>query len=246
VKIASLFGVSLTVIAWIIAPQLQQINSIFEFLQRVKSIASLPILTIFLVGIYTVRPDAFSAKFAFVVGAVAYGLCQLIPRDEVNFLHTFFACFILATASMALATFAPPLRRCLGQQPRPTPYEPQPTPKVSISPWRWVVRIVVAIFALVALLTLSLQIGSLALFVAFWVLWVVSVVVLMALPCSENSLDDKADAGSGSKVPGQLSPKGGPDVADPECPAASALGFKRSEEREVPASSHGSSGEVSI
>jgi len=209
VKVASIFGASLTVASFVIAPQLAEIKSIFDFLQRIKTLASLPIITIFLVGIYTVRPDAFSAKFGFVVGAVIYGAGQFIPKD-INYLDVFFVCFILALASMAVATYAPPLRKLFHQDP-PREFEPKPRPVVDLTPWGWLYRIIALIVALVAVLTISLQIGSMGLFIAFWVAWIGGTVALIALPTGTGKLEagKAGDAEGGQKSTGK-------DVDEPD------------------------------
>merc|ERR1712110_1381576 len=71
VRIATVFGASLTIVSFFIAPMLASIDSIFGFLQQMNTIVSLPIVTIFFVGIATSMPDSFAAKVGFAVGVVA-------------------------------------------------------------------------------------------------------------------------------------------------------------------------------
>jgi len=215
VKVASAFGASLTVASWIIAPQLQHIQSIYDFLQRVKTLASLPIITIFLVGVFTVRPDAFSAKFGFCVGAVAYLCGQFVP-DDVNFLHVFFACFVLALASIAVATYTPALRTLFRQVASPKPYTANPKPMVDVTPWRWMYMIACWVTGLVAVLTFALQIGSMGLFIAFWVLWIAAVLALMALPCTGTGAPAAATVQAKAEAKVEAQADGNPEERNPE------------------------------
>merc|ERR1712050_169067 len=96
VRVAGAFGAALTLITFVIAPQLAQVDSIFSFLQQANSVVSLPIVTVFFVGIATALPDALSAKVGFVVALVACGLGQLV--EGLHFLHLFFVCFLFAAA----------------------------------------------------------------------------------------------------------------------------------------------------
>ncbi|CAE8629005.1 unnamed protein product, partial [Polarella glacialis] len=182
VKVSGIFGIALTVLAVVIAPLLANVASIFDFLQRARSIASLPIISIFIVGIATTRPDAFSAKVSFVTGLAAYIAGQWVT--EIHFLHVFFGCFLLALASMMVATYVPCFR-ALFRQPRVSiaAAEPDNTQsKVDMTPWRWLYSVVLLIVLLIALLTVSLEIGSAWLFGVFWAAWAVGFVALLAAP----------------------------------------------------------------
>ena len=66
-----LFGV-LAVSAMIIAPLLDQMESIFAYLQKINGLFSVPIISIFLVGLLTKTFLNF-AKIALVVDLVSYG-----------------------------------------------------------------------------------------------------------------------------------------------------------------------------
>jgi SSS family solute:Na+ symporter len=180
VQVSTFFGASLAVGAIIIAPNLEGVESIFDLLQRIKTLASLPIITTFLVGICTVLPDAFAAKVGFVVGALIYGVGQFLP--EPHYLHVFFLCFLISLATMMVAAYVPCVRTCFRQEAKPIPFVEKPAAVVSMVHWSATYPVVGAIVSLVVLLTVSLQIGSIWLFSCFWALWALATITLMALP----------------------------------------------------------------
>merc|ERR1711972_820496 len=158
VKVAGIFGATLTVVSFVIAPQLAHVDSIFSFLQQANSIVSLPIVTVFFVGIATALPDALSARVGFVVALVACGLGQLV--DGLHFLHLFFVCFLLAAAAMALVTYAPALRTSLGLAAPVLYQQEEGANKVDITPWKFLYPVIGMILTLLAILIVALQIGS--------------------------------------------------------------------------------------
>jgi len=179
VKIAGWFGVALSLISFVIAPFLEHVGSIFEWLQRAKTMASLPIITAFIVGIATATPDAFCAKVGFVVGAATYLGGQFL--SEPHFLHVFFICFLLSTGSMFFAAYCTPFRRLFGKGP-PVPVEDTSSSVVDIVSWRWLYPVIASIVVLVVVLTGALQAGSQELFLVFLCGWVISTGILLALP----------------------------------------------------------------
>mmetsp|Transcript_171438 Transcript_171438/g.549523 ORF Transcript_171438/g.549523 Transcript_171438/m.549523 type:complete len:379 (-) Transcript_171438:266-1402(-) len=172
IKVATIFGASMTLLSFVIAPQLAHVGAIFTFLQRMNAIVSLPIVTVFFVGIATSLPDAFSAKVGFAVAAVAVGAGQFVP--ELQFLHLFFIGFVLAASAMALMTYVPAVRRVLCQEPKPSPYECTKTGVVDMTPWGPMYLVAGAVVVLLAMLVVSLQLASFWLFVAFWCVWFVA------------------------------------------------------------------------
>lgn len=198
VKVSGIFGIAITVVAVVIAPFLADVASIFDFLQRARSIASLPIISIFIVGIATTGPDAFAAKVSFATGLLAYIGGQFI--QEVHFLHVFFGCFLLALTAMMVATYVPCFR-ALCRQPRvplAAAEQRKTQSAVDITPWAWLYSVVFLICFLVALLTVSLQIGSSELFIVFWVAWAVGFVALLAAP---STAQQTAPSEGGEKPP---------------------------------------------
>eukprot|EP00929_Paragymnodinium_shiwhaense_P094790 TRINITY_DN5558_c0_g2_i1.p1 TRINITY_DN5558_c0_g2~~TRINITY_DN5558_c0_g2_i1.p1 ORF type:complete len:659 (+),score=151.64 TRINITY_DN5558_c0_g2_i1:142-2118(+) len=199
VRVASVFGATLTLASFIIAPQFEEVESIFDLLQRVKTCASLPIIVCFVIGISTTMPDAYAAKVGFVVGGLTYGAGQFLPNP--HFLHVFFVCFCLSVLSIFVATYTPCLRKICGQPKKPVPYVEEPKPVVSLKEWSAVWPIIGLICFDVAILTLALQTASFGLFLAFGIVWCVTLVALLA---------------SSSKTKGELSVPEKPAVASPE------------------------------
>jgi SSS family solute:Na+ symporter len=191
VKVATVFGASLTIVSFFIAPLLASISSIFGFLQQMNTIVSLPIVTIFFVGIATSMPDAFAAKAGFVVGVVSCGLGQLVTNTDlglasapfhIHYLHVYFASFVVAASSMAVLTYIPTVRTLLRRPSRPTPYqEPSGIALVDMARWRYLYPMVGLILLLIVILTVDLQVGIEWLFYVFLASWLVTLVTLMSM-----------------------------------------------------------------
>mmetsp|Transcript_121691 Transcript_121691/g.389302 ORF Transcript_121691/g.389302 Transcript_121691/m.389302 type:complete len:265 (-) Transcript_121691:366-1160(-) len=203
VQVATSFGKCLTLCSFFIAPLLEHVSSIFDFLQGVNSIVSLPIVTVFFVGIAASLPDAFAAKVGFAVAAVTVGIGQFVPN--LQFLDLFFICFLLATASMALVTYFPAVRKSLGREPMTSPYECKGTGVVDMTPWRPMYAIGCAIVVLLTLLVVSLQLASAWLFVVFWCAWLLVLGFLLlsptttasaAKPAAMKTVDDRVVLGN--------------------------------------------------
>jgi len=182
VRVATVFGASLALLSFLLAPQLEHVDSIFTFLQQMNAVVSLPIVTIFFVGIATALPDAFAAKVGFSVAALSCGFMQF--WSGIHFLHRFFMCFLLAAAAMALTTYVPSIRRIFGAfgvKTQPEAYtDAVDKALVDLSPWKFLPLVSAAVVVLLALLIVALQFASPELFYAFWCLWIVALVCLMA------------------------------------------------------------------
>jgi SSS family solute:Na+ symporter len=74
VKVGQYFGLSLALLAVLIAPQLKHMGTIFEYLQKANGLFSVPVISIFLVGILTQRASARGAKMAIVFGILTYSV----------------------------------------------------------------------------------------------------------------------------------------------------------------------------
>ena len=122
--VAIIFGVALSLFAYALAPQLAAFGSIFEYLQKLNAVCSLPIVSIFVIGLATQVPDAFAAKAGFAVGMLPYAGCQFLDGAEgaPHWLHTDAICFAGAILTMLAATYCRPLRKCFRQAPRPEPF----------------------------------------------------------------------------------------------------------------------------
>ncbi len=82
------FGIGLAIASIFLAPLLDQMQSIFEYLQKVNGLYSVPIIGIFLLGITTKRVPAVAAKVGMVVGMGFYAFFTFVNIQDVP---TFFA-----------------------------------------------------------------------------------------------------------------------------------------------------------
>ena len=65
-----------------IAPQLANAGSLFDYLQEVNGIYSIPILTIIVIGYLTKRVPALAAKIGLLSGSLLYILSQFIMQPH--------------------------------------------------------------------------------------------------------------------------------------------------------------------
>ena len=113
VKIGKYFGIGLAIASICIAPLLAQMQSIFEYLQKVNGLYSVPIIGIFLLGILTKRIPAMAAKVGMITGMGAYAFFTFIniqdvlpffanPDGDLHWLHGYFISFALSILVMVL------------------------------------------------------------------------------------------------------------------------------------------------
>jgi len=113
VKIGKYFGIGLAIASICIAPLLAQMQSIFEYLQKVNGLYSVPIIGIFLLGILTKRIPAMAAKAGMITGMGAYAYFTFIniqdvlpffanPDGDLHWLHGYFISFALSILVMVL------------------------------------------------------------------------------------------------------------------------------------------------
>ena len=113
VKIGKYFGIGLAIASIYIAPLLAQMQSIFEYLQKVNGLYSVPIIGIFLLGILTKRIPAMAAKVGMITGMGAYAFFTFInikdvppffanPDGDLHWLHGYFISFALSITVMVM------------------------------------------------------------------------------------------------------------------------------------------------
>jgi len=113
VKIGKYFGIGLAISSICIAPLLAQMQSIFEYLQKVNGLHSVHIIGIFLLGILTKRIPAMAAKVGMITGMSAYAFFTFINIKDVlpffantdgdlHWLHGYFISFSLSILVMVL------------------------------------------------------------------------------------------------------------------------------------------------
>jgi len=168
VKYGKIFGVCLALAAMFIAPMIANAGSLFNYLQEINGIYSIPILTIIVVGYLTKRVPAIAAKIGIISGSILYIISQfwlqpkyvnsaleeaqaagitdaaelrLIEADAYpHYLHVMAILFIANVAIMLL----------IGKfKPRDTPYVQEYTRQVEITPYRYVRHVGLSIVIIV-------------------------------------------------------------------------------------------------
>jgi len=141
VKTGKQFGILLAVASMIIAPLLAQTQSIFQYLQKVNGLYSVPIIGIFLLGITTKHVPAVAAKVGMVVGMAIYAFFSFenihnVPdffadgSGDLHWLHGYFISFVSAVLVMlVIGKYQPktPEEIAISDQRDPAP--------VDMTPW---------------------------------------------------------------------------------------------------------------
>jgi len=187
VLVANIFGVGLTLVSFVIAPQFEGLsNGLFITLQIANTIISLPILAVFFVGIFFNKPDAFAAKVGFIVGAITIGGFQLAQflgdREFLHFLHVFEFSFFVAIAAIILATYSKPFRRAFRQSEEAEPFVEKLANNVDLTPWPFRYAVIVSTLAVLGWLLTSMQLANETMISIFWVLWLTVTAGMMLAP----------------------------------------------------------------
>lgn len=173
VKYGKIFGVILALAAMCIAPLIANAGSLFDYLQEINGIYSIPILTIIVVGFTTRKVPAIAAKIGLISGCFLYIISQFIlqPYFISSALENATLNGITSEAELALVkAHAYPhfldimailfvlnivIMLVIGKlKPRKTPYIQEYTKQVDITPWKYVKQvglvitfIVIAVYA---------------------------------------------------------------------------------------------------
>ena len=139
------FGVGIAITSIFIAPMLEQMKSIFEYLQKINGLYSVPIIGIFILGISTKYIPAIAAKIGMAVGIVFYAFFTFINIKDVpvffanndgnlHWLHGYFISFIASVAVMIGIGYLRPktpeeIRISEQQDPAPVDMTPWPYAK---------------------------------------------------------------------------------------------------------------------
>ena len=108
VSVGKKFGIALAATSIIIAPMLGKMQSIFEYLQKVNGIYSVPIIAIFLLGILTKHIPAIGAKIGMAVGFISYAYFVFFPIENFHWLHMYFISFTWSIMVMLLIGYLKP------------------------------------------------------------------------------------------------------------------------------------------
>ncbi|WP_084647800.1 solute:sodium symporter family transporter [Gelidibacter mesophilus] len=168
VKYGKTFGVVLAIAAMFIAPLIANAGSLFDYLQEINGIYSIPILTIIVVGYTTKRVPAVAAKVGLISGCLLYCLSQFFLKDYFidNALESAAASGITDVSALELikAQAYPHfldimailfvlniiIMLIIGKiKPREVPFVQQYTNQVDITPWKYVKQAGIAICLIV-------------------------------------------------------------------------------------------------
>ncbi len=164
VKYGKTFGVFLAIAAMFIAPLIEKAGSLFDYLQEINGIYSIPILSIIVIGYLTKRVPAIAAKIGLLSGCLLYIVSQF-------FLQPYFVETALDNAAASGITDLAELKLIEAQAyphfldimailfvtnllimwligkiiPSSTPYIATYTEQVDITPWRYVKQAGIAI-----------------------------------------------------------------------------------------------------
>lgn len=168
VKYGKIFGICLAIAAMFIAPLIANAGSLFNYLQQINGIYSIPIFTIIAVGYLTKKVPAIAAKIGIISGSVLYIISQfwigpsrveaalekakasgindlealkLVEADAYpHFLHIMAILFVLNIIIMLI----------IGKiYPRKEPFVQTYTKQVEITPWKHTKVVGLAICAIV-------------------------------------------------------------------------------------------------
>ncbi|MAB47465.1 solute:sodium symporter family transporter [Winogradskyella marincola] len=169
VMYGKIFGIVLALLAMFIAPLIEKAGSLFDYLQEVNGIYSIPILTIIVVGYFTKYVPAIAAKIGLVTGCVFYILSQFFLKPYFvekalneaklngnitsesalalveakaypHFLDIMAILFVLNIIVMLIIGKLRPLK---------TPYNMRYTKQVDITPWKYVNHVSIGIALIV-------------------------------------------------------------------------------------------------
>ncbi len=166
VAVGKKFGIGLAIASICIAPLLAQMESIFEYLQKVNGLYSVPIIGIFLLGITTKYVPALAAKIGMVVGMAAYAFFTFVNIKDVptffangdgdlHWLHGYFISFIASIFTMMIIGYFKPKTTeeiAISDERDPAP--------VNMTPWPQAKNVSVAIMGITIVIYLVLTIIS--------------------------------------------------------------------------------------
>ncbi len=168
VKYGKIFGVFLAVAAMFIAPLIANAGTLFDYLQEINGIYSIPIFSIIIVGYLTKRVPAIAAKIGLVSGCTLYIISQF-------FMQPYFVNKALEAAKIAGVTDKDSLALVAAQayphfldimailftlnvaimlvigkiKPRKEPYLQEYTKQLDITPWKYTKHTGIAICVIV-------------------------------------------------------------------------------------------------
>jgi SSS family solute:Na+ symporter len=82
VKVGKIFGICLALAAMFIAPMIANAGSLFNYLQEINGIYTIPIFTIIVIGYVTKRVPAIAAKIGIFSGSILYIISQFWLKNK--------------------------------------------------------------------------------------------------------------------------------------------------------------------
>lgn len=168
VKYGKIFGICLALAAMFIAPLIANAGSLFNYLQEINGIYSIPIFTIIVVGYLTKKVPAIAAKVGIVSGSLLYIISQFWLKNKFvdealadanaagitepiqlklieaeaypHFLHIMAILFVTNIVIMLIIGAI---------RPRKEPFVLEYTDQVSITPYKYVNQVGIAICCIV-------------------------------------------------------------------------------------------------
>lgn len=127
-RVGKKFEFLVCLLAMLIAPFIFLVkNGLYNYLQMIGGLFSVPVFTIILVGFLTRQVPPLAAKIGLCFFMIAYGLSQTIINTGLHFLHVLSLLFVLTCLLMLL----------IGKiYPQPIPYEPRLHRNIELSPWK--------------------------------------------------------------------------------------------------------------
>ena len=162
VRIGKYFGMGLAITSICIAPLLAQMQSIFEYLQKVNGLYSVPIIGIFLLGILTKQVPAIAAKVGMIVGMGLYSFFTFVNIQDVpvflansegslHWLHGYFISFSGSILVMLIIGYFHPKSET--EIFKSDEREPSP---VDMTPWESAKKVSMAIIFITVIIYLAL------------------------------------------------------------------------------------------
>jgi SSS family solute:Na+ symporter len=142
------FGLLLAFGAMFIAPLVAKAGGLFDYLQEVNGIYSIPILSIIIVGYLTKRVPAVAAKTGLILGSILYILSQFLLKPYMEsqgqeYWHYLDVMAILFALNIAIMLLIGKLK------PRSEDFKLKYTEKVNIEPYKYVWPVGLSVCAIV-------------------------------------------------------------------------------------------------
>ena len=151
-RVGKRMGTGLALFAMVVAPLLAHAGSIFEYLQKVNGLYSVPIISIFVVASLSKRADGRGAKVGIAVGLLSYTLFSFVELEGLHWLHGYAISFALASGATILCSRGHQDSREAG------PAEPaRARTDLELTPWDGAPRAAVGLVVAVALIYVGLS-----------------------------------------------------------------------------------------